>query len=64
MEDTVPDAVAGFITTLGVNLTDDQKAQLNTMLKRPQNDQLEEESKRRRTAAAAAAAAAEVQACG
>lgn len=30
MEDTVPEAVAGFITTLGVNLTEDQKAQLNT----------------------------------
>ena len=58
MDDTVPEAVAGFITTLGVNLTDDQKAQLNTMLKRPQSDLSEEETQRRRTAAM------EVQTCG
>ena len=44
VDDTVPEAVAGFITTLGVNLTDDQKAQLNTMLKRPQPDLNEEET--------------------
>ena len=58
VDDTVPEAVAGFITTLGVNLTNDQKAQLNTMLKRPQSDLSEEETKRRRTAAT------EVLACG
>lgn len=50
MEDTVPEAVAGFITTRGVNLTEDQKAQLNSMLKRPTADSSEEENKRRRTA--------------
>ena len=58
VDDTVPEAVGGFITTLGVNLTDDQKAQLNTMLKRPQSDLSEEETQRRRTAAM------EVQTCG
>lgn len=57
MEDTVPDAVAGFVTTLGVNLTDDQKAQLTSMLKRPPADFCEEESKRRRMVE-------EVQQCG
>ena len=56
MEDTVPDAVAGFITTLGVNLTADQKAQLSLMLKRPPTDPTEEENKRRKTA--------ETQSCG
>ena len=49
MEDTVPNAVAGFITTLGVSLTEDQKAQLTKMLKRPPAPVLEEESKRRKT---------------
>ena len=56
MEDTVPDAVAGFITTLGVNLTADQKAQLSLMLKRPPSEFTEEENKRRKTE--------EVQSCG
>ena len=49
MEDTVPAAVEGFISTLGVNLTEDQKAQLSSMLKRPTAESLEEENKRRRT---------------
>ena len=48
MEDSVPEAVAGFITTLGVSLTADQKAQLNIMLKRPSSESPDEESKRRK----------------
>lgn len=50
MDDSVPEAVAGFITTLGVSLTDDHKAQLNSTLKRPQSETPEVESKRRKTA--------------
>lgn len=46
--DPVPAAVAGFINTLGVNLTEEQRQQLQTMLKRPPND-LVEETKRRKT---------------
>ena len=57
MEDTVPEAVAGFITTLGVSLTPDQKAQLTTMLKRPSSDAPDEDSKRCKTAE-------ELQQCG
>ena len=57
MEDTEPEAVARFITTLGVSLTPDQKAQLTTMLKRPSTDAPDEESKRRKTAE-------ELQQCG
>ena len=49
MEDTVPAAVEGFISTLGVNLTEDQKAQLSSMLKRPTPESVDEENKRRRT---------------
>ena len=49
MENSVPDAVAGFITTLGVSLTADQKAQLSQMLKRPPSESGDEESKRRKT---------------
>ena len=49
MEDTVPAAVEGFISTLGVNLTEDQKAQLSSMVKRPTPESLDEENKRRRT---------------
>ena len=51
MEDSVPAAVAGFINTLGVDLTEDQKAQLSSMLKRPTGENSDEENKRRRTAA-------------
>ena len=50
MEDTVPDAVAGFINTLGVSLTPDQKAQLTTMLKRPSAEATDDDIKRRKTA--------------
>lgn len=57
MEDTVPNAVAGFITTLGVSLTEDQKAQLTTMLKRPPAPITEDENKRRKMLE-------EVQQCG
>ena len=57
MEDTVPNAVAGFITTLGVSLTKDQKAQLTTMLKRPSAPITEDENKRRKMLE-------EVQQCG
>ena len=51
MSDPVPDAVAGFITTLGVSLTQEQKEQLNVMLKRPSVDAeaIDEEAKRRKT---------------
>ena len=51
MKDSVPDAVAGFITTLGVSLTPEQKEQLQLMLKRPQSavEISDEEAKRRRT---------------
>ena len=50
MKDSVPDAVAGFITTLGVSLTPEQKEQLQQMLKRPQSgdEGTDEEAKRRR----------------
>ena len=53
MKDTVPEAVAGFITTLGVSLTPEQKEQLQQMLKRPQSgvEGTDEEAKRRRTGA-------------
>ena len=51
MEDSVPAAVAGFITTLGVSLTQEQKEQLHVMLKRPSVDAevTDEEAKRRKT---------------
>ena len=51
MADSVPAAVAGFITTLGVSLTQEQKEQLNVMLKRPSVDAevIDEEAKRRKT---------------
>ena len=50
MKDSVPEAVAGFIHTLGVSLTQEQKEQLQVMLKRPSADDesLDEESKRRK----------------
>ena len=48
MKDPVPEAVAGFISTLGVNLTQAQHDQLKTMLKRPPATN-EEDSKRRKT---------------
>ena len=35
MKDPVPEAAAGFISTLGVSLTQEQRDQLKTMLKRP-----------------------------
>ena len=46
--DPVPAAVAGFINTLGVSLTEDQQLQLQNMLKRPPAE-TDEEAKRRRT---------------
>ena len=51
MEDSVPAAVAGFITTLGVSLTQKQKEQLHVMLKRPsvEAEVTDEEAKRRKT---------------
>ena len=48
MSDPVPDAVAGFITNLGVNLTPEQQSQLQVMLKRPQTESTDE-AKRRKT---------------
>lgn len=48
MTDPVPEAVAGFISTLGVSLTPEQKDQLQVMLKRPQQDTTEK-AKRRKT---------------
>lgn len=47
-KDPVPEAVAGFISTLGVNLTQEQHDQLKTMLKRPPSS-TEEDAKRRKT---------------
>ena len=44
----MPEAVAGFISTLGVSLTQEQHEQLKTMLKRPQQSN-EEDTKRRKT---------------
>ena len=54
MADSMPETVAGFITTLGVNLTQAQKEQLSLMLKRPpaEDEALDEEAKRRKTALA------------
>lgn len=46
--DPVPAAVAGFISTLGVTLTEEQQLQLQTMLNRPLTAQ-DEEAKRRKT---------------
>ena len=40
--DPVPDAVAGFINTLGVSLTEEQQQQLQTMLKRPPAEPIDE----------------------
>lgn len=53
VKDSVPEAVAGFIHTLGVNLTPEQKEQLHSMLKRPssEDESMDEESKRRKTEA-------------
>ena len=48
--DPVPDAVAGFINTLGVSLTEEQQQQLQLMLKRPQTEATDE-AKRRKTEA-------------
>ena len=48
MSDPVPEAVAGFITNLGVNLTPEQQSQLQVMLKRPQTE-ITDEAKRRKT---------------
>ena len=48
MKDPVPEAVAGFISTLGVSLTPEQQDQLKTMLKRPTST-ADEETKRRKT---------------
>lgn len=51
MKDSVPEAVSGFLSTLGLNLTQEQKDQLHVMLKRPSNEaDAEEEAKRRKTA--------------
>ena len=52
MKDSVPEAVSGFLSTLGLNLTQEQKDQLHVMLERPSNeaDIADEESKRRKTA--------------
>lgn len=55
--DPVPAAVAGFITTLSVNLTEEQQNQLQSKLKRPPMA-TDEEAKRRKTEAS------EVQTCG
>ena len=49
MKDPVPEAVAGFISTLGVNLTQAQHDQLKTMLERPPATN-EEDPKRRKKA--------------
>lgn len=51
MPDSMPEAVAGFISTLGVNLSQEQKDQLSVMLKRPPADAaaMDEEAKRRKT---------------
>lgn len=48
MTDPVPEAVAGFVRTLGVSLTPEQQTQLQVMLKRPQHE-ITEEAKRRKT---------------
>ena len=48
--DPVPDAVAGFINTLGVSLTAEQQQLLQLMLKRPQTEATDE-AKRRKTEA-------------
>ena len=47
----MPEAVAGFINTLGVSLTQEQKEQLHVTLKRPSiaEDSLDDDSKRRKT---------------
>ena len=45
--DPLPAAVAGFINTLGVNLTEEQQNQLQSMLKRPPSSS-DEEAKRRK----------------
>ena len=55
--DPVPAAVAGFITTLGVSLTEEQQNQLQSMLKRPPTS-TDEEAKRRKKEVT------EVQSCG
>ena len=55
--DPVPAAVAGFINTLGVSLTEEQRNQLQSMLKRPPTSS-DEEAKRRKTESA------EIQSCG
>ena len=48
--DPVPAAVAGFINTLGVSLTEEQQQQLQNMLKRPPAEPVDE-AKRRKTEA-------------
>lgn len=48
--DPVPAAVASFINTLGVDLTEEQQLQLQNMLKRPTSIQ-DEDAKRRKTEA-------------
>ena len=48
MKDPAPEAVAGFISTLGVSLIEEQQDQLKTMLKCPPSP-TEEKSKRRKT---------------
>ena len=51
MKDPVPEAVAGFISTLGVSLTQEQQGQLRSMLKRPTAHN-EDDAKRRKLAEA------------
>ena len=49
MKDPVPEAVAAFISTLGVSLTQEQQDQLKSMLKRPTSNN-EDDAKRRKLA--------------
>ena len=51
MKDPVPEAVAGFISTLGVSLTQEQQDQLKSMLKRP-TAPTDDDAKRRKLAEA------------
>ena len=49
----IPMAVETFVSSLGIDLTDDQRSQLHGLLKRPSLDE-DERSKRRKTEAPAA----------
>ena len=49
----IPMGVETFVSSLGIDLTDDQRSQLHGLLKRPSIDE-DEQSKRRKTEAPAA----------